>query len=112
MSRGKNDFLEGVAGELCYVKNGKMNNYAMDMFTVPVKSSINTLHFIWQSKDDTVKVRDQVLICILQRARELREQFHVLFPAPLHIRGQIPVDRSHGKLVIQSKISWSCSGYS
>ncbi|KAJ8923848.1 hypothetical protein NQ315_010430 [Exocentrus adspersus] len=40
--------LLGLAAELYYIRNGNINNYALN-FVVPIPSKIDSLHFIWES---------------------------------------------------------------
>lgn len=40
--------LPGIEAELYYVRDGVINNYALN-FVVPVPSKIDSLHFTWKS---------------------------------------------------------------
>lgn len=42
------DMLAGLSAELYYVREGVVNQYALN-FVVPVPAHISDLHFTWQS---------------------------------------------------------------
>ncbi|EFA11279.1 tyrosine-protein kinase Drl [Tribolium castaneum] len=74
--------LLGLEAELYYVRDGNINNYALN-FVMPVPSSLNSLHFTWESLADRP---------LLYTIKVDTSDSQILLPPQLNItsRGSVP----------------------
>ncbi|OWA52384.1 Tyrosine-protein kinase Dnt [Hypsibius exemplaris] len=57
ISAAEQNRISGAPGELWYIKDGVLNDYAVRTYTITVASSISVLRFMWQKKDPIVEGR-------------------------------------------------------
>ena len=55
--------FSGIPGELVYVRHGVVNEYALS-FTIPIKSDVTDIYFVWQSLH---KSPPEPLVCLLSK---------------------------------------------